>query len=121
MLLTKQLFAEVKNNNKLKVVKVKVPNTDHECFIKEMSLAEADSFDLSRLDPDGNVITSDFRTRLLIRTICDETGTLLFDPESPKDFELLKSLPAKILRPLAKKAQELNGMTDKEIEETEKN
>lgn len=121
MLLTKQLFNDVQINNKLKVVKVKVPGTGHECYLKEMSLSEADAFDLSRLDSEGNVLTNDFRTRLLIRTICDEKGALLFNPDNVKDFELLKSLPAKTLRPLAKKAQELNGMTDKEIEETEKN
>jgi hypothetical protein len=121
MLLTKQLFSDVKNTNKLKIIKVKVPNTEHECYLKEMSLAEVDAFDLSRLDEKGNVITADFRTRFLLRTLCDEKGTLLFDPDSPQDFLMLSSLPAKILRPLAKKAQDLNGMTDEEIEATEKN
>lgn len=121
MLLTKQLFSNVKNENKLKIIKVKIPNTIHECYLKEMTLSEVDAFDLSRLDEKGNVVTADFRTRLLLRTLCDEKGALLFNPDDVRDFDLLKSLPAKVLRPLARKAQDLNGMTDEEIEATEKN
>lgn len=58
---------------------------------------------------------------VLIRTICDESGKLVFDPASKEDLAIVSALPSQKMAKIFDAAWELNGFTDDAIEDAEKN
>lgn len=63
-------------------------------------------------DPGG------FRVALLVRTIVDEAGELIFTDD---DLDMLLDKDAKKLEKLFEASCELNGFTDKDVEDLAKN
>jgi hypothetical protein len=63
--------------------------------------------------------TENFRTKLAVNTVCDETGALLFEPQ---DYQSLsKNMGSHRLELIANAAQKLNFITEADKEELTKN
>lgn len=110
----------------LKVEKVDL-NSGNFVFVRQMTGRERDTFEQSIVevhkDNKGNQTFNqnlkDFRAKLAVNTVCDEKGNLLL---KPKDFELLStSMSASNLESIVNKAQDLNGMSTKDVDGLVKN
>lgn len=96
-----------------------------ECvYVRQMSGRERDKFEQSiiSLKEDGSGIDrkmEDFRAKLAVCTVCDEKGTLLFEPS---DFDQLsQNMSAARLEKIVNVAQELNKITEEDKEGLVKN
>ena len=110
----------------LKIERVALDNDDH-VFVREMTGRERDHFESSMLkevqDKDGNVDykrnLEDFRAKLAVNTMCDETGNPLLDH---KDYgRLSQNMSAARLGKIADAAQKLNKITEEDKENLVKN
>ena len=79
-----------------------------------MTAGERDRFDLAHAADPG----LDFRARMLVHTVCDEQGDLLFRKE---DIPQLTALPAHLVDPLLEAAIRVNKMSDEDLEQLRKN
>jgi len=112
---------------KLQVVKVNLGKDDF-IFVKQMTGGERDRFEQSLLrqvkDNKGLVtgfesVTENFRAKLSVVTVCDETGKLLL---AAGDFHILSdSMSAAKLEKIVNEAQKLNAITEEDKEELVKN
>jgi len=119
--------AALLTKEKLEVVKVDLGN-DEFVYVRQMTGHERDAFEQSLLkknrDSKGTVIgyeqaTEDFRAKLAVLTVCDETGALLL---TPGDYKVLSmSMSAKRLETIINKAQELNKISEEDKENLVKN
>ena len=111
----------------LEVVRVDL-GKDEFVYVKQWTGRERDNFEQSILkknkDEKGVVIgfetiTSDFRAKLCVVTICDKNGKLLL---APSDFALLSiNMGARRLEKIVNAAQKLNAITEEDKEELIKN
>jgi len=97
-------------------------------YVKQMTGKERDTFEASvikaRRDTKGNItsyetVMEDLRAKLLVMTLCDENGNLLFKMEEAG--LLNKSLNAKKIDVIVEEAQKLNGISEKDKEDLIKN
>jgi hypothetical protein len=100
----------------LRVEKVPAPEKGGIAYVRVMSGIERDLFE-SSIAANRND-RSNFRGRLLVRCICDESGKLLFTPE---DAALLGAQPGTLVDRLAKVAMRINRMTDDSLEDAKGN
>lgn len=109
--------------------KEKVELTKGFVYVREMTAAEKNNFEMSMLKQvrTGNVKNpvsyetslDNYRTKLAICTVCDEEGNLLF---TMKDVSLLaQSISASNLEKIVDKASEINAITKEDREEILKN
>lgn len=89
-----------------KVEKVDVPGVDA-VYVRAMSGAEFDEYEAACVAAGDKKASKANRHLLLRLTVCDADGKATF---GPADEEFLKSLPAAVVNPLAKKAMELAGL-----------
>jgi hypothetical protein len=76
----------------------------------------------NRAGKDRRLNLANLRARLLARCIIDPaTGELVYDHSKPADIDELGSYNAAGLDRLFQAAQELNGITDGDVEQLEKN
>jgi len=116
MLLTRQ---------KLEIVKVDLTDGDF-VYVRQMTGRERDLFEQSLLKEttkDGKLnyerSLGDFRAKLAVVTICDESGTLLLQP---KDYEVLsQSMTAANLERIVNEAQRINKIAEEDKEALIKN
>lgn len=107
-MITKQGFFEV-NDIVIKEVQLPAPY-EGTVYIKSMNGEEGEDFreSLTKRDSSGKteLDLKSSRAKLLIRTVCDQNGNLLF---TEHDVALLDKKSEKILEFLAKEANMLNG------------
>jgi hypothetical protein len=115
-LVTREQFVESKYENH---VDVEAPELGGTIRLASMTARERSTLEKQFMgqgeamkDPGG------FRVALLVRTIVDDAGELLFTDD---DRDMLLSKNAKKLEVLFEAACELNGFTDKDVEDLEKN
>lgn len=90
-------------------------------FVSEISGHDRDQLEereYNRRKANPETALTNFRARLLVHAIVDDSGARLFRDE---DAEFLGRQPSRIIGRLSDKAQELNAMTDSDIKEIEKN
>lgn len=95
--------------------KLHVPQWNCDVFIKAMTAAERDMFevDYRRLKEAGDDPLRNLRARLAAATVCDESGQLLF---TQADVDQLGQHPAGALDLIADLAMELSGMQQHDAE-----
>ena len=104
--------------------KITVPEWGGDVFIRTMRGDERDEFEgaeslFRKSVPKGTPqAMRGFRARLLVFTVCDESGTLLFKPEQAA---ALGQKSSAIVSRLFDVAAKLNGFTQADVEELEKN
>lgn len=92
---------------------IAVPEWGGEVNIRTITAAERDKFELQCSESFVNV-----RARLCSLAICDESGKRLFDDT---DVAALGEKDAAPINRIFEAARKLNGFTDEDIEELEKN
>lgn len=100
------------------IEKVPVPEWSGEVFIRTLTGAERDSWELyasNQLDRKGNI---NIRAKLAVLSICDESGKRLFED---KHLDQLSKKNAKALDRVYSASLKLNKLTDEDIEALEKN
>lgn len=118
--------SEMLKQQPLKIVKVEL-DKENFVYVREMTGRERDLFEASLLksvqlsngDTKLEQDMSDFRAKLAVCTVCDESGKLLF---SPNDYKTLSAnMKASWLTKIATAAQELNALEEKQQAELRKN
>lgn len=118
----KELLAK----EKIEVKEVDLGNGDF-VYVKQMTGRERDQWERSlmkkKTDQNGNVdyeqSLDDFRAKLAVNTVCDETGKLIL---SKDDYPILSQhMSAAKLEKIINVAQELNKISDKDKEGLVKN
>lgn len=110
----------------LKVQKIDLGDDDY-VFIRQMTGRERDRFDQSLIqekkDRRGNTTyerrLGDFRAKLTVCTVCDETGNLLLTWDDVST--LSKNMSAARLEKIVNEAQELNRISEEDKENLVKN
>ena len=106
----------------LEITKVDL-GKDEFVHVRQMTGYERDLFERSIIEmgEDGKIErkADDFRSKLAVCTLCDESGKLLLKQADIK--VLSRSMSAARLNKIADIAQELNMLTEKDREELEKN
>ena len=101
-----------------RIVKVKIDKKDF--YVKEMTAGQAEEYEASLYIIKGKNIeynTKDAKSKLILITVCDEHGGLLF---KKADLSLIKALPAHVVNKLFDKATEINSL-DVDVQEEAKN
>ena len=108
------------------VEKVDVPEWGEGAFIyiRQMSAGSRDKFETaalrSRLNDDpAKADIKGLRSLMVMLTVCDEHGVLLFDDR--KDASELEKKNAKALDRIVQAAQKFNGMSEDSVEQEAKN
>jgi hypothetical protein len=99
---------------------------DEFVYVREMTGHDRDAFErsLRKRKEEGEKITfemamEDYRAKLVVLTICDETGKSILYEE---DYEILSNnMGAKRLEKIVEASQKLNAITDKDKEALVKN
>lgn len=115
MLLTKSQILEAKD---LPTKDVYVPEWGGTVRIKTMTALEKDQFEKTVFSSEGKVNMEGMRAKLCAHTIIDENGQRLF---SEFEIEKLGGKGSKALERVFTIAQELNGISNKDLKEMEKN
>ena len=108
------------------VEKVDVPEWGEGAYvyIRQMSAGSRDKFETaalrSRLNDDpAKADIKGLRSLMVMLTVCDEHGVLLFDDR--KDASELEKKNAKALDRIVQAAQKFNGMSEDSVEQEAKN
>lgn len=104
----------------LKPVAEVVPEWGVTVYVRPMSAADRDAWDFEQYEAlDAAKAKGDkyggsrgFRSRLLVRTLCDEAGAAIF---GPADIAALDAKSAAVLDRLYVLAQRVNGLGAKEV------
>lgn len=99
------------------VEEVHIPEWGDSVFIKGMSGAERDAFEMSSRRK-GETDLRNYRARFLVRTLVTESGVRLFRDE---DAAILGKYPSRVISRMFDVASRLSGMDEDEVEETEGN
>jgi hypothetical protein len=91
-----------------------VPTPAGIAYVRAMTAGERDRFDLAHATDPG----LDFRARMLVHTVCDEAGNLIFKKE---DIPQLTALPAHLVDPLLEASIRVNQMSAEDLEALRKN
>jgi hypothetical protein len=110
---------DIVNVKDIQVKKVNVPEWGGSIFIKVMSGTEKDAFELAAYDKKSPVFGK-IRAGLCARCICDADGNRMFS-DDPAEIESLGNRSGVALERIFDAARKLNKMSEKEIEELEKN
>jgi hypothetical protein len=96
---------------------VDTPEWGGQVIVKAMTGTQRDAFESSIIE-DGKVSLDNIRAKLVVRSVVDDKGALLFDDNDVID---LGKKSAAVLDRIYAVAQKLSGITDADIEELEKN
>ena len=97
-----------------KIIKESVGEWGGDLYIRVMSGTVRNAYELEAMemkDSSDNSRFSNLREKLLVKTLCNEKGELLF---SDDDIEELSKKSSSVIDRLFKKSQELNGLTGEE-------
>lgn len=112
MALTREQILNMKD---LPIEEVQVPEWGDSVFVRGMTGAERDAFELSLVDQKqgGKVNLENIRTKLCARVICDKEGNRIF---SDKDIQALAGKSGAALSRVFDVAMRLSGMTNGEVQ-----
>ena len=96
------------------IERVDVPGYDEPFYVRVMSTDQRDKYDLDCQSSQG----SDLRAKLLVWSVCDQDGVLIFKPE---DKPALSAKDATETQPIFEKSATLNKFFTKDVETLEKN
>jgi hypothetical protein len=101
------------------VVRVELPEVNDFAFVREMAGTEADEYEAQQYE-EGKAGTAlkYFRAKLVVRTLCDESGSLIYTLD---DIEKVAAIPSTMLKRLHAAAQKVNKLRATDIKELEKN
>jgi hypothetical protein len=108
---------QILNADDLKYEEMDTPEWGGVVRLKVMTGIERDDFEQSVFDMKGKdtkVNLKNFRAKLLVKVIVDEAGKRVFEEA---DIERLALKNSKVLDRLFNKAQEINGIGQKEVAE----
>ena len=108
---------QILNADDLKYEEIDAPEWGGVVRLKVMTGIERDDFEQSVFDMKGKdtkVNLKNFRAKLLVKVIVDEAGKRVFEEA---DIERLSLKNSKVLDKLFNKAQEINGIGQKEVTE----
>ena len=108
---------QILNADDLKYEEIDAPEWGGVVRLKVMTGIERDDFEQSVFDMKGKdtkVNLKNFRAKLLVKVIVDEAGKRVFEEA---DIERLSLKNSKVLDKLFNKAQEINGIGQKEVQE----
>ena len=100
---------------------VAVPEWGGEVIVKTMMAAERDAWEAANVKGRGKSARLEMvniRARLVAATVVDEAGALLF---KPGDVEALGAKSGAAMDRVFAAAMKLNGLSDRDLEELEKN
>ena len=100
-------------NQRLKIIKVDVPEWGGEVCVKELTAKEQD--DINELVRKGETISN---SQLAQMVICDENGVLLF---SEKELPELAKVSGNVLGKVLLASAKLSGADENTIQELQKN
>ena len=115
MLLTRQQIVDADD---LPTKDVNVPEWGGTVRVKTMTALEKDKWEISCLTDDKKSNLEAMRAKLAAHTIVDESGQRLF---TEFDVEKLAAKSAKAIERIYNIAQKLNGISDKDLKDMEKN
>ena len=95
---------------------IPVPEWGGDVIVKTMTGTEKDAWENSLIKGKGKnmrIDQSDVRSKLCVRVLVDEKGQRLF---SDNEFPLLGRKSSKAIEKVVEVAQELNGVSDEDIE-----
>ena len=115
MALTKdQIF----NASDHQIKTLNIPEWGGDICLKTMTGFQRDKYESEILKCQKNNSFVNMRVKLAIYTVCDEDGNLLFEE---KDINLLTKKSASALDKIFDEATKMNGISEEDIEELEKN
>lgn len=94
--------------------RVEVPELGGFVFVRAMTAGDRDRFEAEHASSKQR----DFRARLVVASVCDETASLVF---GPADVAALSALPASSLEPIVRAAVRINALSDDDVRDLEKN
>lgn len=100
-----------------KLTPIPVPEWGGEVCVKVMSGTERDAWEAVAFE-DGHVTKDQFRAKLLVQTLSDEDGNLLF---TPADIAALNEQASPVLIRLGDIALEVNALNAKDVDKLTKN
>lgn len=109
---------QILNSADSRIEQVDVPEWGGTCFIKVMSGVEREEMEALSFEDGKPVSGRRFASILLAKTVCDESGELLFGAD---DIAALGKKNALVVERVAKEASLLNGLGKAAKEELEKN
>jgi hypothetical protein len=98
--------------------KVPVPEWGIDVYIGAMTAGERDSWENEWLQNQGKGGVPNFRSKFLVRCLCDENGSRLF---GMGDVEQLATKKASVINRLFEIAREENALTAEQVDELAKN
>lgn len=108
----------LKCNDTADLRRVDVPEWGGEVYVKVMSGAERDKWELSTTELLKNPSAANIRASLCLITICDDKGKRLFDDAQLIELGKKSSI---VLERIFNISREINRLRDEDIEELEKN
>lgn len=106
----------------IKLESVEIPQWGGTVWVKGFTGAERDAFEISIMEfregKKPKMVLENMRAKLCALTICDESGNRIF---TEADIPALGKKSAKALSIIFDKAQELNGLSDEDVEKLSKN
>jgi hypothetical protein len=113
--------ADILNANDLALNRVDVPEWHGYVFVRSMTAAERDEWELyliSHRTPDGELNFRNVRATLVANTCCDSAGSLLFTPDQ---VDALAQKCGRAIVRVYEATQRLNAITDDDVQELAKN
>ncbi len=113
--------AEILGADDLPIQRVKVPEWKGHVYVRSMSAAGRDQWELfliSHKTPDGDLNFRNVRATLVAQTCCDAEGQLLFTPDQA---DALGQKSGRAIDRVYQAAQALNAISDADVEELAKN
>ena len=101
----------------LKIEKIAVPEWGGDVFIRPLSSRDRDKWEAD-VSASGKVSYDNLRAKLVARSICDESGNLLFDES---DIPALGQKSAAAMQRLFNRLIDLNQVSDADVDEIVKN
>lgn len=102
--------------NDLKTEEVHVPEWGGSVLVRTLSGRERDEFEQSTVDhKNGKPNLENFRAKLVAMCVVDENGQRLFQTKA--EVAMLGNKSVAALQRIFNKAQELNGFSEKDVEE----
>ena len=101
--------------NERRIEKVDLPLDGGHVFVRGLTAAERDGYEIASLETGHN---SGSRVMMLIQTVCDESGELVF---TSKDAEAIGNMDIRAVQPIYNKALEMAYFTEEDVKGLEKN
>jgi hypothetical protein len=99
--------AAILQKAKPRLIEVSVPEWDGTVFLREITAGQRDQFDAWQLAQTEDTRFRDIRARLLVMSLADAEGNLLF---SMGEIATVSGFPASVVNRLWESAIDLNGM-----------